>query len=247
MKTINTFGCSWTAGIRKLNELDCNWPTVFAHEHKDLYVQNWARAGSNVMLQASILDAFNRTKKTDNDITVFQITTQARLSFWGCHFYYNLDDCFKIIKNFDLVNYQHNTIGSWVDYGNVNVSDISKGYSVFIKANETNKYTVKPVLAEKYYEFLGEEQMMYEWSIAIEYVLKRADFVYFHVQHPDNMWGGDPGRHPCHGLYSHIPCFIDEIGEENYNKWQIDDGRHLSPKGERVLADWVYDKIKDKL
>ena len=86
MKRINTFGCSWTAGIRPMHLLDCNWPTVFAHEHKDLYVQNWARAGSNVMLQASILDAFNRTKKTEDDITVFQITTQARLSFWGCNF-----------------------------------------------------------------------------------------------------------------------------------------------------------------
>lgn len=239
MKTVNTFGCSWTDtnGIISRQQPNANWPMIFAGKHPEIKVDNWARQGSSVIFSASILDAFNKIKSKD-DITVFQITHHSRLSFWDCDFYNNLSEC--VINNTHEIvnNYTSRRLKHKVNFGNITPGDLQAGFSLKVLNGKDTK--VKAKHADWYYKGLGKQQALFEWSLAIEYVISRADFVYFHFFHPDNYAD-------MQEKYSHIPCFRDEIGHDTYNDWVIDEGNHLGPQGNEVLADWIYEKIEDQL
>ena len=102
-RSINTFGCSWTAGLNSAHsfvrdESDLRmireegvWPLMLADKLKDIQINNWARQGSNISYQSYVLDSFCQNIKKPDDIIIFQITTHDRLSYWDADLHKNFN------------------------------------------------------------------------------------------------------------------------------------------------------------
>jgi hypothetical protein len=245
MKTINTFGCSWTQGIGTSPSEKDNWVVIAASKTPEYNWLNWARAGSSLLYSTFLAESFNQYK-TSNDFVILQITTPGRLTFWEHAIFdkINNPNYFKPRKRkgVSLHNYKESLLDDRYKFGNITQGDIPNGFS--IRRQNGTFYRDKPNLAKYYYSAVEREQFFYEWYIQVKHAINYADFVYFHESHPDNR------LNYCRfteNIFADIPCFRDELGHDEYSKYQIDEGKHLNTQGNEILADWVLEKIKDKL
>lgn len=245
MKTFNVYGCSWTQGIQSQELETDSWVAIAAAKQKNHTWKNWARAGCSVQYCSFLLDAFTYYRK-ENDFVIFQITQPGRLTYWEHYIFNKVKD--KIYfndygKTDGLPNYSFYGLDEARNkFGNITPGDIPNGYS--IRKENGIFYKDKPELARLYYTAVETEQQYYEWHVFIEHVKKYADFLYFHHDHPSKR---KENFRFIENKFDDIPCFRDELGHDEYSKYQIDDGKHLNARGNEILADWVLEKIKDKL
>lgn len=240
-RSINTFGCSWTAGPSGLLS-DFPWPLMLADKLENIQVNNWARGGSNIAFQSYVLDSFCQNIKKPDDIIIFQITSHDRFSYWDADLHKNFN---QMKEKWSYKNYTHYTLDYSTNFGNITAGDLDSGYSWIVIKNRENMLKEKNTFAKEYYKRIGLSQSLFNHMLYINYIIPKVDFIYFHIKHPKNF----PKKYPnfIKNKYENIPCVKDMLGNEEYNKYVIDDGQHLSKEGNDIVANLILKNIKHLL
>ena len=241
INSINTFGCSWTAGPFG-HPTDFPWPLLLADNLKDIQVNNWAREGTSISYQSYILDAFCQNIKKPNDIIIFQITTETRFSHWDANLHKNFD---QMIKKWTSRNYCHYMLDTSINLGNITAGDLVTGYSWRVFPNNKKWKKEKNTFAKQYYKRVGISQSLFDFMMYLDYVIPKVDFIYFHRE---NINKKESNYSFIKNKYKNIPCVREDVfGVDEYKEYVIDDGEHLNIKGNNMVADFVLKNIEHLL
>lgn len=212
-KKIAVFGCSWSQGLYP--DLD-NWVKELAKLLPDYEFYNFSLGGTSLAYSIHLLEQIYDSD-INFDITIFQATSEGRLTWWKSHNIFNFlerhgDNLFHIDKK---------NINDYVDkinYGTVfSKSDLNKNDKIF---------------GRQYYSRLNLDMTSIELRSLLEFADKRVNILFSHRSMKK------------YGL-NYLSVF-DTLGEENFKKFVIDEGEHFSNAGNKWQALWILDKLKQK-
>lgn len=211
-KRIAIFGCSWTQGLQSEN-FD-NWVLHLSKRYPMHSFFNYAAAGTSIVYHTHLLEQVT-TKKTF-DITIFQITSPARFTWWKPHkinkmLYKQSDNVWAIEKGY----------GDYVDRINTGTIADKKFFG-------TNKKKHK--FGVEYYNRLTNDQILLDHKAYVNYIKDKVDLHYYHRT----------------SINDNELSVYDTLGEDNFNKFVIDNGDHFSIEGNDWISRWVEMQLKNR-
>lgn len=214
------FGCSWSYGIyQKVNieKSPPNWVRSLAKLRPDISITNFAFAGTSVQYSAYLFDKYAK----EYDYTIFQITTPYRLTSWSDQFDFKK----HMIKYEDNLTQFDNNIYKYIL--NLNPSQIDKepSWKMFHDSRKAINFS------KQYYKYTDSNYLWFEYNMFVEYVAKRANFVFFHKMYKN--WGI---------LDNKIWSIQETLSLQQYQNYLLDDGDHFNQEG----CDWQANYINDK-
>lgn len=147
----------------------------------------------------------------------------------------------KIKKPNDIIIFQLTSMRRLTWWNNFNAFD-------YIQHHEDNLYKLNNSVRENFdrinsgvanstkfarlwYKTMTEEYFQEQFSINADYAVRNSDYTFFH-----DAWGN---KYKIDSFY--------EDHKEKFNDYVIDNGSHFGKEGSTVEANWVFQKIKDKI
>lgn len=150
------------------------------------------------------------------DISIFQHTSPGRFTWWEP---FSLDT--SLVKKTDNLYVLDENRSNYVK--RINPGTISS--RVFRKSDpKTQKF------GDAYYERLNHEQIALDAKVYANYVTHLTDLQIQHVNY----------------LEDNTPTVYTALGEKQFKRYIIDDGKHFGPKGNVWQATWVNDLLKER-
>jgi hypothetical protein len=242
MKTIATFGCSYTAGHGTSGRRWVNWPCELAIMLNDqVKVVNCAKGGTSIDFSVHALETL--LKEQSPDIVLFQVTSPSRFTF--------LPDIAPSKDIFDLLQYQEylkKTKGhERVDrnyrelenmYRYVLKDDVEWGF--FTPGNTTSPESDKK-LAKLYYKNAGIDRLEYtKFNAYFNYIKTLCKDIPHLILSHDLSWDRLVD-------FEYIDIdFKVALGEDYFNSKVIDEGKHLSHVGIIQIAKLLNAEIQKR-
>ena len=240
MPNIRIFGCSFTQGIENLDRYGSNWVHRFIDKlnNNKTEIYSYAQAGTGVMWHSYI---FSQVKKTyPDDIYICQITNHGRYAWWK-----EPENYLEEYKDYDIfynnlfyktINLRKNLHETLLNSNNVKMFNYGV---VFHQHDNTHLKSDDLEFAKNYYQRSNE---LNNWAIGARYLIDNCDLAYFHHECTMNDYK------TIFGNNVYIPTSIEtQMGSDKFKSHIIDDGDHFNDEGNKKVAQFVYDNIKDKI
>jgi len=239
MKTIATFGCSYTAGHGTSKRRWINWPAELSLLLNDkIKLINCAKGGTSIDYSVHVLETFLKSYKPD--IVLFQFTSPRRLSYLPnispqddifdlltYKEYVEKTPCHENIKDYcNLTNYYKYWLKDNIEWG-------------FITPGSTKSTFSNQKLAKHYYSSVGENR--------ISYTTYNAYFLYIKTLLKDvpHLLLSHDATHESLLDSNNIDIdFKTALGTEYFEQNIIDEGKHLSKKALAKVAKTVYNELQ---
>ena len=234
MKTIATFGCSYTESthIGTLNRRLNNWP-LFLSKRYNIPVENYARGATSIDFQ--LCEMLEYKQKNPYSICVFQITRPLRYTI-DFKQGYTKDD---VESNY--IKYQKLSLGRMTSTG---IAQEDKKYISELQSKRIFKNYKSWLTA------FTTEQIMQNFAASTLLANSIADFCYMHIHPSDENHNNKVSNNYFGKQIKELPVLKDILGETKYNSFRGDahlGGHHFNKAGNKWIADWVYNKIKDMI
>jgi hypothetical protein len=217
-------GCSWTSGLHIgdhkgfANSGEINWVRQIAKIMPEHNFYNFAFPGTSVMHSINVL---HQSKKLLNfDKVIFQITNEGRYTYYKNlpHNFVSLDRVVQENKNYFYLDLTMDQV--W----NINFGVLNQ--KVFMREEDKDRFS----LAKMWYErFTSTSNFCIEHKVSIEYLKSQVDLLFFHK------------KDCC--FIDNVQTIQDQILNEKWNDYVIDDGCHFNLDG----CIWQANFIKEKL
>lgn len=245
MPNIRIFGCSFTQGIENLDRYGSNWVHYFRDiVGNEYHIYNYSQAGSGVNFHSYLLSQYKA--KYPNDVYICQLTTPGRWNWWSKNIITDK------IESTDDINY-HNPDFQNVIFSHVATEyhsnlteffrDVSRikqfNYGAIFSNEQPKTVPLNDIAFAK--EFYRRSDDIQEWATHVYYLISNSDFSYFHLDEDKETYKNRMGL-------KSVPMSIQtELGRNLFNDFIIDEGNHLNDLGNKKVAEFVYDNIKEKL
>jgi hypothetical protein len=228
---IATIGCSWTSGIYRNWSLDQSapdqkkkipnedfvcWPRELGKLKPKWQIDNFAIPASNALLGVYILDQI----KSQYDKVIFQVTTADRYTSWSedTNFSSFLEKYAPNVRMF-TPKLLSNIILYDFHYHKPALHASNESLTVNSVVKKENKFI------NYYYYRTTNEMFNINHKALISYAKQNADIVFSHVK-----------KNFCDSIE-------DILGEEQFDKFTCDWGRHFGIEGAQWQAKWILDQI----
>lgn len=224
---IAVFGCSWTYGVPS------NWSRkTTAEKYKHNIPQedfvNWTRELGKIDPSLEIynyavpgtsiefsLGMFERYLKNRYcDLTIFQATRPYRYTYWEENFNERLH--FKKFEN-NVYQFDYSILDhiTIVDHHN----DTNKIWNYIGKTNKDHDYV------KNYFLKTSDEMFENNYKSILSYINSKADICFSHEDH------------------QLVESVQKSLGEEKFESYWTDIGKHFGVEGAQWQAKWILDKI----
>lgn len=217
------FGCSWSYGTGQHVDIEKsppNWVRCLAKIRPDISITNFAFGGTGVQYSAYLFDKYAK----EYDYTIFQITTPYRLTSWPDYFDFKK----HMIKYEDNLTQFDNNMYKCIL--NLSTSQIDKepSWKMFDESRKAINFS------KQYYKYTDIEYLWFEYNMFIEYIIKRANLVFFHKI--DNRWP------LLNTLNTKVWSIKGTLSPQQYQDYLLDDGDHFNQEGCEWQANYINDK-----
>jgi hypothetical protein len=208
-------GCSWTEGVPAARD---NWVSALAEQTPDNTYYNLAQGGSSLLHSIWVMEQFLAQSSVKIDKIIFQLTTDGRVTYYKDLDNFKIDDW--------LINITPNLYRLKIQWDKLRTIT----YSTASMHPTTPKEVELFKFANMYYSNLTtEHHFQLEHKILIEYIKSRVDFLFFHRRDTTGISG--------------ITSIQDELGDELFSKFSIDNGSHFGKEGVQWQAQWIRDRL----
>ena len=220
MKTVAVFGCSYTEGVNhgSIHKTENNWPLFFSKIYKGPVI-NFAIGGTSI--EFSLSNMLDYKKQNPECICVFQATHPYRFTVdvGNQDWQYTVNNNYTTANKLGLLRYMHN-----LKHCPIDVEDnISKKQIRIAKQRYIN-----------YLKSSTDRELLAEYFTILDTARSSSDFCYIH-----NIYGNRK-------IPVDVPYLKVLLGKD-FLKFSQDKEFHFSEQGNKWVADWVYNNIKDLL
>ena len=220
MKTVAVFGCSYTEGVNhgRIHKTENNWPLFFSKIYKGPVI-NYAIGGTSIEFALSNMLEYKKHKP--KSICVFQATHPYRFTVdvRKKDWQYTVNNNYTTAYKLRLLRYMHNL----------------KHCPIDVEDNISKKQI--RITKQRYIDYLKsstDKELIAEYFSILDTARSSSDFCYIH-----NISGN-------HNIPVDVPYLKALLGKD-FLKFSQDTGFHFSKQGNKWVADWVYNNIKDLL
>lgn len=241
MKTIATFGCSYTAGHGTFKKTWINWPaelSIIANDKIKIY--NCAKGGTSIEYSLFALENF--LKNYTPDIVLFQLTSPNRFTYIPDD--QNEQNIFKTTSYYEYITRNIPKKEIFQDYkklenhflytlnDSVQWGFITPGFTKSIHSNK--------VFANLYYRLVGQNKIDTTKNKAYSKYLKDIlkDIPHLILSHDVDV------TNPPYDIVDFN--FKTILGEEYFDENVVDEGRHLSRPALQKLAKFIYSQLIER-
>lgn len=237
MKTVAVFGCSFSEGVNTLeiHKSKNNWPLFLSQKLNDCKVYNYAIGATSIDYMLEKLLEYKY--ENPNSICVFQATKPHRFTREVSRI--DLNEKWQTNKKFSTENY--------LKLDKENLVRITGGTQI-APADFNNDKECKKILKfiKSYYDNYDNMHQSLQFNSYVSMASHVADFCYIHTRNANqsyqqNIKSGYYGKY-----FTDIPC-VNEILGHKFTEFSQDEGNHFNIDGNKWVAAWVYNNIKDLL
>lgn len=210
---IYCFGCSFTQGVKESNFTSYVHSLAKLLPEYDFY--NYGAGGTSELFHSYLLRTL--PDKQPNDISIFQITSMGRLTWW------NDFDLHNAIRYRYENNYELNSTTVCKNVDTINYGISSGNYD---SPNQN--------FAKQYYNITTDNYHSENFRANIFYASQYFDYAFTHRSNIDI---------DSHIEYD---SYCDSISDKEWNSYLIDHGDHFNLNGCNAEAEWVYNNLKKK-
>lgn len=212
---IATFGCSWTHGLKQLNDF-YSWPYALHKLQPDWVIHNYAIGASNLQFQTFLMEDVLRNNSYDK--IIFQITSPGRLTYFeeDYDFTKHLTEMETNYKRFDIEEGFFRKVVT-----------ITPGHMKLSKNNSFWKLPGKYEFAKSYYNTVNKSIFRTEYKALIYYLKDKVDLMFMHNEDILNL--------------KVCPVIMEELS--GARKFVADSGEHFDIEGCDQQAKWVLENL----
>lgn len=210
---IYCFGCSFTQGVEESNFTSYVHSLAKLLPEYDFY--NYGAGGTSELFHSYLLRTL--PDKQPNDISIFQITSMGRLTWWNN---VNLHDA---IQHRSDNNYELNSTTVCKNVDTINYGTLSNKYK-----------SIHSSFAIKYYSTTTDNYHSENFRANSFYASQYFDYAFAHRSNINI---------DSHIKYD---SYCDNISDEEWNSYLLDSSDHFNIVGCDAEAEWVYKNLKKK-
>ena len=212
---IATFGCSWTHGLKQLNNF-YSWPYALHKLQPDWEIHNYAIGASNLQFQIFLMEDVLRHHTYDK--IIFQITSPSRLTYFeeDYDFTKHLTEMKPNYKRFDIEEGFFRKVVT-----------ITPGHMKLPKSDSFWNLSGKYEFAKSYYTTVNKSIFRTEYKALVNYLKNKVDLMFMHNEDILDL--------------KICPVIMKEL--PSAKKFVADSGEHFDIEGCDQQAKWVLERL----